>query len=688
MNKTPILQIKNLKVYIQTECDYIKAVNTVSLTLHKSETIAIVGESGSGKSIMAMSIPRLLPIQARIDLQSEILFEGKNLLNYSEKEMQTVRRKDIAVIFQDPQVALNPVLTIGKQIIEAIPEKLSTSGFREKAISLLKEVLISDSEKMLDKYPHQISGGQKQRVMIAMALAKSPSILIADEPTTALDVTIQAQIIELLKTIIKKNNMALMLISHDLGVVSELADTVYVMYAGHIIEQASAGEFFSLPKHPYSQKLFKALPERAEKRVPLSVILGQVPSLNQDFQVCRFYDRCEVFLQSCQTKKPELYSCQNSENREIGWVRCLHYEKNELTLSTQEVSKKLIEAQDITPINQTEEWAYEHVEDEEINLIDVNHLKVFFPIKKGLFKRTVGYVKAVDGVSLSIHEGETVALVGESGCGKSTVGKAILQLIKPSYGNVIYMGKDLTRLFQWNLRKIRADCQMIFQDPYSSMDPRMRVSDIIEEGMIALNIGSSTKERQERVEVLLEQVGLNKEMKNRFPHEFSGGQRQRICIARVLAIGAKFIICDEPTSSLDVSVQAQLLNLLQALQNEFNISLLFITHNVAVVSYLADTVAVMYLGRIIEKGPAEVILNKPKHPYTQALLAAVPSVDGPKRIHAPIGEIPSNITPPKGCHFHPRCPYVMPICKESYPPIYNMLAKQTVKCFLYADKVE
>ncbi len=686
MNQTPLLKVNNLKVFIQTELDYIKAVNSVSFTLHETETMAIVGESGSGKSIMAMSILRLLPPQARIDLQSEIWFKGENILTYSEKKMQVLRRKEIAVIFQDPQAALNPVLTIGDQIIEAIWDKLSKSAYQAKAISLLKDVLISDPELMLSKYPHQISGGQKQRVMIAMALAKSPSILIADEPTTALDVTTQAQIIELLKLIIKKNKMALILISHDLGVVRELADTIQVMYAGHMVEQASATEFFFMPKHPYSQKLFKALPERSDKKSPLSVIPGQVPNLNQHFKVCRFYGRCEVALEKCQVELPELYAYHNTDNN---LVRCLHYQTGGLKKTAQEIALALM-----MPMNSTPEFQ-EKIDDEQdlykidekVNLIDINHLKVFFPIQKGLFKRTVGYIKAVDGVSLSIHEGETVALVGESGCGKSTVGKAILQLIKPSYGNVIYMGKDLTRLLPWTLHKIRSDCQMIFQDPFSSMDPRMRISEILEEGMLALNIGSNAEERQKRIEALLEQVGLDYAMKNRFPHEFSGGQRQRICIARVLALGAKFIICDEPTSSLDVSVQAQLLNLFQSLQNEFNISLLFITHNISVVSYLSDTVAVMYLGRIVEQGPTEVILKNPKHPYTQALLASVPSLAEPKKVHAPRGEIPSNIHPPKGCHFHPRCPHAMPVCQKSYPPIYA-LPKQTVKCFLYSDKTE
>lgn len=683
MSQTPILQVKNLKVYIQSESTYIKAVNTVSFNLHEKETIAIVGESGCGKSITAMSIPRLLPLQARIDLQSEIIFKGENLLNYSEKQMQLIRRKEIAVIFQDPQAALNPVLTIGQQIIEAISIKLSKAGYRAKAIELLKDVLISEAEMMLEKYPHQISGGQKQRVMIAMALAKSPSILIADEPTTALDVTTQAQIIELLKLIIKKNNMALILISHDLGVVRELADTIHVMYAGHMVEQATAKEFFLSPKHPYAQKLFKALPERANKREPLSVIPGQVPSLNQDFHLCRFYGRCEVSITACANVLPSLY---DYKNKEVARVRCLHYEANTNGQSAQDIAQNLMGVREIVPPTHEEEDQASH-SDEKVNLIDINQLKVFFPIQKGLFKRTVGYIKAVDGVSISIHEGETVALVGESGCGKSTVAKAILQLIKPSYGNVIYMGKDLTRLLPWKLHKIRSDCQMIFQDPYSSMDPRMRVSDILEEGMIALKIGTNAAERQERIDILLEQVGLNKNMKYRFPHEFSGGQRQRICIARVLALGAKFIICDEPTSSLDVSVQAQLLNLFQALQNEFNISLLFITHNISVVSYLADTVAVMYLGRIVEQGPAEAILKNPKHPYTQTLLSSVPSLDGPQKTHAPAGEIPSNISPPSGCHFHPRCAHAMPVCKNSYPPSYSLL-QQTVKCFLYSDKVD
>lgn len=683
MSLKPLLQVNNLKVYIQSEEAFIKAVNSVSFVLHESEVLAIVGESGSGKTMTAMAIPRLLPLQARIDLQSEIMYKNQNLLNYSEKQMQAIRQKDFAVVFQDPQAALNPVLKIGTQIIESISSKLSKKAYREKAIELLKDVLISEPELMLEKYPHEISGGQKQRVMIAMALAKSPRILIADEPTTALDVTTQAQIIELLKLIIKKNNMALILISHDLGVVRELADTIQVMYAGHMVEQSDSAEFFSIPKHPYAQKLFKALPERAQRNIPLSVIPGQVPNLSQDFPLCRFYSRCEVSFERCQKQLPDLYVY---DNKQVNEVRCFHYETEQRRNEAQKTAQDLMGIRHIDSDLSAHFNAISPVE-EKVNLIDINYLKVFFPIKRGILKRTVGYIKAVDGVSLSVHEGETVALVGESGCGKSTVAKAILQLIKPSYGNVIYLGKDLTKVFPWTMRKIRSDCQMIFQDPYSSMDPRMRVADILEEGMIALNIGSDAVERQDRIDVLLEQVGLNKEMKYRFPHEFSGGQRQRICIARVLALGAKFIICDEPTSSLDVSVQAQLLNLLQALQNEFNISLLFITHNISVVSYLADTVAVMYLGRIIEQGPAHAILNHPKHPYTRALLASVPKVDGIRKMHPPVGEVPSNISPPSGCHFHPRCPHVMPICKETYPPGY-VLPQQTVKCFLYSDKVE
>jgi peptide/nickel transport system ATP-binding protein len=491
----------------------------------------------------------------------------------------------------------------------------------------------------------------KQRVMIAIALAGEPDLLIADEPTTALDVTIQAQVLDLMKDIQKKTGMAIMLITHDLGIVADMADHVAVMYAGEIVELRQRSAFYDEPMHPYSRKLFRALPSIEKRSSSLEVIPGNVPSLTKTFTGCRFADRCSLAWEACSSQLPEWVTLDEDQG-----VRCLLYDRRITVPEQAEADTVVAGPPEVSSFG--------------ARLLQVDDLKVHFPIHKGLLKRQVGAVYAVDGVSLELKKGQTLALVGESGCGKTTAGKGILQLLR-SYtnGKVLFEGTNLCEMKESDLRSLRSRFQIIFQDPYSSMNPRMRVRDIIEEGMLAQGIGKSSAERQARVEELMQQVGMQPEMKDRYPHEFSGGQRQRICIARALAVDPRLIICDEPTSALDVSVQAQILNLLGKLQRELGLSYLFITHDLSVVSYLAHEIAVMYLGRIVEQGDVEAVLNKPRHPYTQALLSAVPEIDASKQrqvIHLQ-GDLPSPSNPPKGCHFHPRCPEVMDVCRETYP---------------------
>ena len=667
-----LLSIRELKTYFASSKGSIRAVDGVSFDVRRGETFALLGESGCGKSMTALSIMQLLPQQALGNVSGEVLLDGQDLLTLSEMAMQNIRGRRIAMIFQEPMTSLNPVLTVGEQIGEVLGRHrgLRGGGMRKRVLELLDAVGIPDRARRYNEYPHQLSGGMKQRVMIAIALAGEPELLIADEPTTALDVTIQAQILELLQQLQKDTGMAILLITHDLGVVAGMADHVAVMYAGHIVEQARRETFFARPLHPYSQKLFASVPAKAKRGKPLAVIHGSVPSLAQEFHACRFVERCDYAWQTCREQAPRWLEAEPDHG-----ARC--------HLVDAEIAKP---ARQTTPPVTIANAANETLEAGK-SILDVNRLKVHFPIHKGLFKRIVGQVKAVDGVSIGLQRSRTVALVGESGCGKTTVGKAILQLLRPTAGSVEYNGMELTHMTTRELRSYRRDLQIIFQDPYSSMNPRMMVGDIIEEGMLAQNIGASASERQQRIDALLTQVGLSAEAKHRYPHEFSGGQRQRICIARALAVNPKVIVCDEPTSALDVSVQAQILNLLKGLQDELGLAYLFITHNMSVVEYLAHTVAVMYLGRIVEQGRVEEVLKNPKHPYTQALLSAVPTLDETTQrevIHLQ-GDLPSPVNPPQGCHFHPRCPHVTDACRARYPRYTKLSDTHSVNCFLYGE---
>ena len=601
----PSVKVRDLRTVLHTAGGTVRAVDGISFELRPGECFALVGESGCGKSMTALSIMRLLPEAGRI-ADGRVDLRGLDLLGLPEAAMRAVRGKRVAMIFQEPSTALNPVLTVGRQITEVIERHAPGSAdVKAKALSLLKSVGIPDPERRFDQYPFELSGGLKQRVMIAGALAVDPEVLVADEPTTALDVTIQAQILDLLAKLQAERGMALMLITHDLGVVARMAQRVAVMYAGEIVELASRESFFRAPQHPYSQKLFAALPSPQRRAGELAVIRGQVPPLTRRFEHCRFAERCDFVFERCRVEAPTLLEPVAGH-----LARCHLREAGPASAR---------QAADAGPRAEADA-AFGKV------LLEVQDLKVHFPVRRGVLRHTVGYVKAVDGVSFELREGRTLALVGESGCGKTTTGKSLLQLIPPTAGRVLYQGEELTTLSRKDLRAKRSAMQIIFQDPYGSLNPRMRVVEILLEGMRSLEVGVTDAERLERIQALLAEVGLPTEALGRYPHEFSGGQRQRIAIARALAVDPKLIVCDEPTSALDVSVQAQILNLLRSLQRRRGLAYLFITHNIAVVDYLAHEVAVMYQGRIVERGPVDRVLRSPAHDYTRQLLAAVPEV--------------------------------------------------------------
>lgn len=626
-------------------------VDDISFDINKGETLALVGESGSGKSITALSLMRLLPKPGKIT-QGHILLDQQNIVNLHVNEMRKLRGKRIGMIFQDPMTSLNPVHRVGDQIVEAIQlhEDCSKTDAMARAKALFEEVGIPDPEQRLEAYPHQLSGGLKQRVMIAMALSMQPDLLIADEPTTALDVTIQAQIIELLRELQKARGMSILLITHDLGVVNELADRVAVMYAGRIVETAARTELLSNPKHPYTRGLLKANPALGKRGHKLHEIPGVVPSPENWPQGCRFAARCEFANPQCQQAIPP--SSNAGENHSVFCYEAANLE----AWSATEASEP----------SDTEEEATERNSEQQFSVRD---LQTWFPIKQGILQRTVGHVQAVTDVSFDIPAGTTLALVGESGCGKSTTGRAILRLGPADNGSVEFNGTDVFGLAPQPLREFRQNLQMVFQDPAAALNPKMRVRDAVAEGMKSFGIGESEGERTDLVKQLFERVRLNPEHIWRYPHEFSGGQRQRICIARSLAVKPKLIVFDESVSALDVSIQAQILNLLAELQAELGISYLFISHDLHVVRHLAHQVAVMYLGRIVERGKTEALFSNPQHPYTKALLAAAPSMDPHQRSQnqALTGDVPSPSNPPSGCAFHTRCPVAIDRCKSERP---------------------
>ena len=669
----PLLDIRELSTWLASNDEIVRAIEGLSLQINRGETYALLGESGCGKSMTALSIMRLLPDAGQV-VGGTVELAGEDLLQKPEIAMRDIRGRRVAMIFQEPMLSLNPVMSVGAQIAETLKRHTGLAGaaLDARVIELLNAVGIPDPARRRAEFPFQLSGGMKQRVMIAIALACGPELLIADEPTTALDVTIQAQILDLLRDLQKQTGMSVLLITHDLAVVAEMAQRVAVMYAGEIVETASREQFFRSPAHPYSRKLFDSLPGNHRRGDTLAVIRGSVPALTREFTSCRFADRCDSAWELCHRVVPPWYDLGGGQG-----ARCHLYGKDEGGRMKAEVNTE--KTHSIHPSS------FIPHPSATTPLLQVTDLKVHFPLRSGVLQRVTGYVKAVDGVSLSIAAGRTLGLVGESGCGKTTVGKGILRLVEPTGGRVLFAGEDLARLTRAELRAKRNQVQIIFQDPYASLNPRMRVAEIIEEGMAALGIGSSRADRARRIDALLDEVGLAPEMKQRYPHEFSGGQRQRIAIARALSVEPRLIVCDEPTSALDVSVQAQILNLLKSLQDRKGLAYLFITHNISVVEFLAHDVAVMYLGRIVEAGSVDDVLKSPQHPYTRALLSAVPVIDPAARreiirLH---GDLPSPVNPPAGCYFNPRCPQAMPECAVTYPSSTNLTATHTVHCHLY-----
>lgn len=603
------LNVQNLVVDLQTEVGMARAVDALNLTLSKGQTFALVGESGCGKSMTALSLLRLLPDNAVIQ-SGQVQLSDVDVFQLSENQMRSIRGRRISIIFQEPSSSLNPVMTVGDQILEVIFQHTQLQGeqARARAVEWFTKVGLPEPERRMGSYPFEMSGGQLQRVMIAIALAAEPDLLIADEPTTALDVTIQAQILDLLKSLQQERGMAMLLITHDLAVVSGMADQVALMYAGQIVEVASAADFFVRPSHPYAKLLLQALPGEDLRGRQLAAIQGTVPPLTQAFKGCRFAPRCPYETEACTDKAVAMSALSDTHH-----VRCVRL--HDAGLQFLSLPPLLDRAQALS--------------NDHSALLSVKDLSVAYALGGGIFggKKTF---QAVNKVSFEIQKGQTLALVGESGCGKTTIGKALLQLLTPQTqigGQAFLNGKDLFTLKGQELQESRRQLQIIFQNPFGSLNPRMRVLEILEEGMKSLHPDWSADQRRADLKTLMDQVGLRSDALDRYPHEFSGGQRQRIAIARALAVKPKLIVCDEPTSALDVSVQAQILNLLRELQDSLGVSYLFVTHNIGVVAYLADKVAVMHAGQIVEMGEASQILNNPQDSYTKTLLSAVPKLN-------------------------------------------------------------
>ena len=652
---TPLLQIKDLHTDIEIRSGVVRALSGVDLHVNPGETLGIVGESGSGKTMTALSLMGLLPQGGKVSSGS-IILDGQDLTQLPLKEKRKLRGTKVGMIFQDPLTSLNPTMKIGLQVCEPlrVHEKLSKKEALARAVEILKRVGMPRPEVVINNYPHQLSGGMRQRVMIAMALVCKPRILIADEPTTALDVTTQMQILDLIDELRDEYKMGVILITHDLGVVAGHTDRVAVMYAGRIVETAPTKTLFTEPKHRYTSSLMAALPERAlAAGTKLFSIPGAPPSLTNLPVGCRFAARCLWATDECRAGYPDLSGDENHT------FSCFH------PVQEGDESPAVLQAK-LDP-NKAEDAANSTPQISHEVLLDVKEAsREYESAGSGFFKRDKGVVSAVDRVSITVEKGETYGLVGESGCGKSTVGRLIAGLEPPSGGAIELDGRDLAKLKGRDAVRIHRDVQMMFQDSYAAMDPRMRIDQILAEPMSIQKTGNA-RQIAERIMEILEQVGLTEEILDRYPHEFSGGQLQRIGFARSLTLAPDLIVADEPVSALDVSVQAQVLNLMKDLQQELGLSYLFISHDLAVVQYMADRIGVMYLGRIVEEGPAHEVVKNPKHPYTKALIDSIPVPD-PEFKHDEsaiklTGEPPSAVNPPEGCRFRPRCPFAGEECK-------------------------
>ena len=641
---TPLLELRDLDTDIALRKGTVRALDGVSLRVMPGETLGVVGESGSGKTMTALSVMGLLPAGGRVS-GGQILFEGRDLRTLAPDEVRRTRGVRMGMVFQDPLTSLNPTMRIGVQVAEPlrVHEKAGKAEARDRAIEILRRVGMPRPERIVDNYPHELSGGMRQRVAIAMALICSPRLLIADEPTTALDVTIQRQILELIDDLKEEFGMAVILVTHDLGVIAGRADRVAVMYAGRVVETSVTRELFSTPRHRYTEALLEALPEGATDR--LYSIPGLPPDLSRPLTGCRFAPRCRNATDDCRSTDVALTGDEHQ-------FACLHpvVEKRSTPVPVR-ITAAPAQAGTAAPV------------------LSVRHLvKNYAAAGKGLFRREAGQVSAVADVSFEVAPGETFGLVGESGCGKSTLGRLAVGLEQPSSGQILLDGTDFAALTGRERRRMHRRVQLMFQDSYAAMDPRMRVDAILAEPLDIQKVGDGAA-RRARVATLLDQVGLSRRVLERYPHEFSGGQLQRIGLARALALQPRLIVGDEPVSALDVSIQAQVLNLMRDLQKELGLAYVFISHDLSVVDYMADRIGVMYLGKLVEVGPAAQVVRAARHPYTQALIDAVPSVTDEKSggRFAVEGELPSALNPPSGCRFRTRCPLATEKCATEPP---------------------
>ena len=667
MSTRPLLDVRDLRTEFRTEHGRIVAANDVSFALDRGETMGIVGESGAGKSVTARSLLQLIDSPGEIT-GGQVLLDGDDLLERNESEMQAIRGNKIALIPQDPMSSLNPVLTVGTQIVETIThhQGVDEDDAREQAVEAMRDVGIPDAADRIDDYPHEFSGGMRQRVLLAIGLSCEPDLVIADEPTTALDVTTQAKILDLLNDLQDEKGMAVLMITHNLGVVAQTCDHVGVMYAGNLVETAALDKLFDDPQHPYTRALIDSIPQVDVSYDELPTLDGSMPDLGALPTGCNFAPRCEYATEACRTgDDPDLESVPGTSSR----AACIRTDEIDLS----ESAKPGLAGTGRDEVDRTGD-----------PLFEVRNLRKYFDAGDSVldsfrFQRGDGllprierrHVKAVDDISFDVYPGETVGLVGESGCGKSTVARTALQLLEPTSGEVYFDGHPLHELGTSDIRSLRREMQMIFQDPHSSLNPRKTVGQIVGRAMEKHDIAQG-KEKQRRVRELLERVGLSGDAAERYPHEFSGGQQQRVAIAHALAVEPKLIVCDEPVSALDVSVQAQILNLLNDIQAERGIAFLFISHNIGVIRHICDRVAVMYLGKIAEFGSVDQVFAPPFHPYTESLLSAVPHADPRRKTNRILleGSVPSPIDPPSGCPFQTRCPKkIGDVCETDVPAL-------------------
>jgi peptide/nickel transport system ATP-binding protein len=699
----PVLEVDSLRTEFHLRHATARAVDTVSFSVRRGECLGLVGESGCGKTTIGLSILKLLPQVGHITAGA-VRLNGRELVSLDERQMRRVRGNEIAMIFQDPMTSLNPTWTIGRQIAEPvrIHRGVNKKDALKRAVEVLNLVGMPRPEERLNQYPHQLSGGLRQRVMIAMALACEPKLLIADEPTTALDVTIQAQILDLIDSLRQRLDMAVLLITHDMGVIASRTDRVMVMYAGKIVEGAGTNDLFGTIRHPYSEALFESIPRLDQDRERrLYSIPGVPPDLSTELVGCRFASRCQYATEICTEQEPLLSAGPLS-----GHLSADQPLSSPSPWTGEAGSEHVFACHHPVAATRAERLAFHHAgaggallagaalpggqdlpggpaqakarplhgaSAEREVLLQVSRLEKEYTVTSGaVVQRVVGTVKAVSDVSFSLHKGETLGLVGESGCGKTTIGRLVVGLERPSGGAVRFEGEEVSALKGARLRHRRRDLQLMFQDPYSSLDPRMRVGSIVGEPLRIQHIGTRP-EQEQRVSEVLAEVGLAPKAANLYPHEFSGGQRQRIGLARALVLHPKLIVADEPVSALDVSIQAQILNLVRALQERHDLTLIVISHDLAVLKYLADTIGVMYLGKLVEIGPAAEVYAHAAHPYTQGLIDTIPVPDPEiARLHnspAVKGELPSSVSPPTGCRFRTRCPFAQAICAEEEPPL-------------------